>query len=222
MGWFSKNSKKTFIDEEKEIKKLNSYAKELMSKPIQFELSEGGFPLCPTCNEEFKDKETIISHLKRSKKEFNGLGNEPVQIKKSYDEGDTLGIGNSSYSLDDYDEYHKEWKRKEITFDGWKKTVEIQVIRFQLFNEIKDAKYKEWRGETKKKKVRENPISPKKRFEILKRDHYACQYCGRKAPEVQLEVDHIEPYSKTKNNDPENLITACKECNRGKRVKEVI
>ena len=75
-----------------------------------------------------------------------------------------------------------------------------------------------------KRKVikRELPVSPKMRFEILKRDNFTCQYCGRKAPEVVLEVDHIEPYSRTKDNHVENLITACKECNRGKRAKEIL
>ena len=97
-----------------------------------------------------------------------------------------------------------------------------KIKLFKLFNEIQDLKYKEWKGEIKKKKPRERPISPRLRFKVLQRDNFTCQYCGRKAPEVVLEVDHIEPYSKTKNNDIDNLITSCKECNRGKRAKEII
>src|SRR3990167_9842255 len=57
----------------------------------------------------------------------------------------------------------------------------------------------------------------KKRFLILKRDKFTCQYCGRKAPNVILEIDHIHPKSKDGENNIENLITACLECNNGKR-----
>ena len=59
-------------------------------------------------------------------------------------------------------------------------------------------------------------ISKKKRFEVFKRDKFTCQYCGRKAPDVILEVDHIKPVSKGGNNGILNLITSCRDCNRGK------
>ncbi|MEK0338211.1 MAG: HNH endonuclease, partial [Nitrosopumilus sp.] len=59
-------------------------------------------------------------------------------------------------------------------------------------------------------------ISNKLRFEIFKRDEFTCQYCGRKSPEVILEVDHIIPKSKDGTDEKENLTTSCFECNRGK------
>jgi hypothetical protein len=65
-------------------------------------------------------------------------------------------------------------------------------------------------------------ISNRKRFEILKRDGFTCQYCGKKGATVRLEVDHIEPQSKGGSDDDENLITACFECNRGKSDIQVI
>ena len=223
MGWFSKNSKKISIDEEREIKKLNSYAKELMNKPMQFEISEEGFPMCPVCVEEFKDKETIISHLKRRKKEFKELDTlkAPIKIELVLDE-----TNENILRINEFSYLPKGFGQKiDLSFNedylSCKKIIEQAIRRAKLFDKITNEKYKDWREGTKKK-FRENPISPRKRFEILKRDHYTCQYCGRKAPEVQLEVDHIEPYAKTKNNDSENLITACKDCNRGKRTKEVI
>ena len=61
------------------------------------------------------------------------------------------------------------------------------------------------------------PISNKIRFEVFKRDKFTCQYCGRKAPEVVLNLDHIEPVAKGGTNDIFNLITSCFECNNGKR-----
>jgi len=59
-------------------------------------------------------------------------------------------------------------------------------------------------------------ISKKIRFEVFKRDSFTCQYCGKKAPDIVLEVDHIEPVSKGGRNDFLNLISSCRECNSGK------
>ena len=60
-------------------------------------------------------------------------------------------------------------------------------------------------------------ISKKIRFEVFKRDGFVCAYCGKSPPTVTLEVDHIEPRSKGGKDDLNNLITACFDCNRGKR-----
>lgn len=59
-------------------------------------------------------------------------------------------------------------------------------------------------------------LTKKQRFTILKRDNFTCRYCGRKATEVILEIDHIIPVSKGGTNDLNNLITSCRDCNRGK------
>lgn len=59
-------------------------------------------------------------------------------------------------------------------------------------------------------------LSKKKRFEVFKRDRFTCQYCGRKAPDVILEVDHIKPVAEGGKNEILNLITSCRDCNRGK------
>ena len=56
----------------------------------------------------------------------------------------------------------------------------------------------------------------KLRFEILARDNFACQYCGRTSAKVELQIDHIHPRAKGGTNNKENLITACKYCNIGK------
>ncbi len=64
-------------------------------------------------------------------------------------------------------------------------------------------------------------ISKKTRFEVFKRDGFACQYCGAKAPDVVLHVDHIEPVSKGGDNSILNLITACVGCNSGKSDRRI-
>ena len=65
------------------------------------------------------------------------------------------------------------------------------------------------------------PISKSARFEVFKRDSFTCQYCGRSAPDVILEVDHIIPVAEGGTNDIVNLITSCKDCNRGKGKKQL-
>jgi len=65
------------------------------------------------------------------------------------------------------------------------------------------------------------PLSKKIRFEVFKRDRFICQYCGRSAPEIVLQIDHIKPVSKGGDNDITNLITSCFDCNSGKRDREL-
>lgn len=65
-------------------------------------------------------------------------------------------------------------------------------------------------------KARRRGIGKKLRFEVFKRDGFACQYCGKAAPDVILHVDHIEPVAKGGGNDLLNLITSCADCNGGK------
>lgn len=65
-------------------------------------------------------------------------------------------------------------------------------------------------------------LSKKIRFEVLKRDGFVCQYCGNKAPDVILEIDHIKPVSRNGGNDILNLITSCFDCNRGKSDRELL
>lgn len=60
------------------------------------------------------------------------------------------------------------------------------------------------------------PISKRLRFEVLKRDSFTCQYCGKPSPAAILELDHINPRSKGGTDTIDNLITSCSICNIGK------
>lgn len=59
-------------------------------------------------------------------------------------------------------------------------------------------------------------VSKRTRFEVLRRDKSTCRYCGAKAPDVELHVDHVTPVALGGNDDPSNLVAACVDCNRGK------
>lgn len=55
------------------------------------------------------------------------------------------------------------------------------------------------------------------RYQILQRDGFCCQVCGRSRMDgVVLHVDHIKPISKGGKTESENLRTLCADCNLGK------
>ena|ERR1019366_8655487 len=62
-------------------------------------------------------------------------------------------------------------------------------------------------------------IKKGQRFDILKRDGFTCQYCGRKPPVVVLHVDHILAVALGGGNEDDNLLTSCSDCNLGKSAK---
>src|SRR3982750_2792816 len=60
-------------------------------------------------------------------------------------------------------------------------------------------------------------VSKKLRFEVFRRDNFACRYCGRTAMAgAFLEPDHVVPSSRGGRDIAANLVTACDACNSGK------
>lgn len=59
-------------------------------------------------------------------------------------------------------------------------------------------------------------LSVRTRFEVFKRDDFTCRYCGKKSPDVILEIDHIVAVAEGGTDDPMNLATSCWACNSGK------
>lgn len=57
------------------------------------------------------------------------------------------------------------------------------------------------------------------RFLVLRRDGFRCRLCGASpalTPGVQLQVDHIRPWSEGGDTRAENLQSTCQRCNGGK------
>lgn len=54
------------------------------------------------------------------------------------------------------------------------------------------------------------------RFEIFRRDNHCCRYCGAPAKASPLTVDHVLPIALGGQDTPDNLVTACMDCNSGK------
>lgn len=60
-------------------------------------------------------------------------------------------------------------------------------------------------------------IGKRLRFQIFRRDNFACRYCGLTAAAgAVLEVDHVKPRAEGGRDVPTNLVTACEGCNLGK------
>lgn len=60
-------------------------------------------------------------------------------------------------------------------------------------------------------------ISIRKRFFVMKRDHFACVRCGASGYGVRLEVHHRFPFARGGTDSLANLETLCFDCNRGQR-----
>ncbi len=54
------------------------------------------------------------------------------------------------------------------------------------------------------------------RRNVMLRDGYQCQYCGRHASARELDIDHVQPRSRGGEDSWVNLVTACLGCNRRK------
>ena len=56
-------------------------------------------------------------------------------------------------------------------------------------------------------------LPPVNRREVLRRDKYACQYCGNTK---KLTLDHVIPRSKGGKHSWDNVVIACESCNSRK------
>ena len=68
-------------------------------------------------------------------------------------------------------------------------------------------------SQNKKNKV----TAKEKRLIVYKKCGGHCCYCGKDIEYKDMQVDHMAPLHKNKNNDIENLWPACKMCNHYKR-----
>lgn len=54
-------------------------------------------------------------------------------------------------------------------------------------------------------------------FELFRKQNGECAYCDN--PHPVMEIDHVHPLSKGGRNDKDNLVLACRRCNRQKGAK---
>jgi len=65
--------------------------------------------------------------------------------------------------------------------------------------------------------MKRESISKTLRRQVFERDHHTCRYCGDQ--EGPFHADHVYPLSKGGETTLQNLVTACRSCNRRKSNK---
>lgn len=88
--------------------------------------------------------------------------------------------------------------------------------RYMRLDEINfEATLKDYHGRNQRKLM-----TKVLRKQIMERDHYTCQVCGKHMPdEVGLQIDHIVPVAKGGKTVPSNLRVLCSKCNGRKGAR---
>jgi len=108
----------------------------------------------------------------------------------------------SKYSIDVYCRRFGGWQKACKAFIKYKK----KDPRFEKLLKLKNI-------------AQTRTINEKIRLQVLKRDDYKCQKCGKSPAthrNIYLHIDHIKPFSKGGDNSIENLRTLCNKCNLGR------
>jgi len=101
----------------------------------------------------------------------------------------------------------------------WKRSAEMveadgeRVLRSQRFvfpqpSVVRLVEYIDVRGRQRK--------ASSTRARILARDHFCCQYCGKRGGMFDLTIDHILPASRGGSSSADNLVASCFNCNQRK------
>lgn len=135
-------------------------------------------------------------------------------------------------SIDDAKAYkfnltRSQTRYKTINYERYPYKVDVTVDSFsysydyiqQRYNELKSIDF-ECTLRAYHCKNQRKLATRKVREEIMVRDNYTCQICGKYMPdEVGLQIDHIIPVSKGGKTIPSNLRVLCSKCNGSKSNK---
>jgi len=118
-------------------------------------------------------------------------------------------------------DYIKQHTGQDITARSIQRTVKklgISRNQKESFNNAIQRGRVKWAY--KSMKYKRHKLNPKIRYDIMKRDNFACVKCGNTAKNAILEVDHITAICRGGLSIPENLQTLCHICNKGKQLSE--
>jgi len=95
------------------------------------------------------------------------------------------------------------WTKKAemLKTSGFIKTVHGDLPRPRIVRMLSKTRSKHFRVKFNKNNV-------------LKRDRFTCQYCGKKLPKDELSLDHVKPRWAGGQLCFENIVTACRVCNQ--------
>ena len=120
----------------------------------------------------------------------------------------------SSYSAGTYEKRFGTWTKALEAFVHWVNTDDTTDIE----NSFDTSVLAETTQPSVNRRTKRD-ISDRQRFRILMRDGFVCTSCGAsplKSRGVELQVDHILPWSKGGETTDDNLATKCAQCNLGK------
>ena len=106
----------------------------------------------------------------------------------------------------------------EKRFNGWRGALNAFVDYINKTNVTDNEQFLTNNINAKVTKSNRN-INLRLRFLVMKRDDFKCCMCGRSPATTQgieLQVDHIIPWSKGGETTMDNLQTLCRDCNLGK------
>ncbi len=110
---------------------------------------------------------------------------------------------NSQYETFDYESWHQlSIERQDETIGLVDRAIKIpRVILLTAYDRVP------------KRRVRFS------RHNIFARDKNTCQYCGKKFPRADLNLDHVIPRSQGGSSSWGNVVCSCHQCNRKKGGK---
>lgn len=116
---------------------------------------------------------------------------------------------NSRYHIATYERRFGSWRNALEQFVGFAENGEIKLY-------VQPEKFDKSTKRTSRK------LDLAMRYRVLRRDGFRCVGCGASAssPGVELQVDHIRPYSLGGESIEANLQTLCLACNQGKSNSE--
>lgn len=106
--------------------------------------------------------------------------------------------------------YHYTRRVTDSNFHAGAKELQVRL------KALKKHDFKGTIGELNRKQQR-SLMTPALRKQIMERDNFTCQICGRYMPGgFGIEIDHIVPVAKGGLTTPDNLQVLCTRCNRRK------
>ncbi|MGA2916251.1 MAG: HNH endonuclease [Sedimentisphaerales bacterium] len=101
---------------------------------------------------------------------------------------------------------------------GWIKQFQTEELQCSIFGHICPVFLSaEPLTETKERRRRSRSIPRDVMLKVIRRDGQICQGCFQPVPDLEVEFDHIIPYSKGGASTADNLRLLCTICNRQKR-----
>jgi 5-methylcytosine-specific restriction endonuclease McrA len=115
------------------------------------------------------------------------------------------------------DRVSPSWGPHGDCLEGWKSHLALKNWYWSHYDEYLDAAHDLARFLSAKNTRRaKRQIPTRLRTLVLERDEFRCRRCGRQAPTVRLEVDHVVPVADGGETKADNLQTLCEDCNAGK------